>query len=154
MDSRQSILIVVGAIACIGAAYFTEIYYALIVLVIVGALYMTLWIMQDSAYLPQVSCSLSEDAKTIIVKNTGTASARRIHVSLVPLDIEFDIKELQPEEEETFTLEKMIHEAKAVVRFSSAESDNVVEQSYPLSSLSGGVYDPLKPTFPLFSWKK
>jgi len=153
MDSRQSILIVVGAIACIGAA-FIDPYFALIVLVIFGALFMSLWIMQDSKYLPQVVCSLTEDAKTIVVKNIGTATARRIHVALVPLDIEFEIRELQPEEEEVFTLEKMVREAKAVVRFSSVDSDNVVEQSYPLSSLSGGVYDPLKPTFPLFSWKK
>ncbi len=153
MDSRQSLLIIIGAIACIASA-FIDIFLALGVAVIVGVVYMMLWIMQDSAYLPHVVCSLSEDAKSVIVLNVGTAPARKIHVALVPLDIEFDIKELQPDEEEIFTLEKMITQAKVVVRYSPVESDQIIENSYPISGVDGGVYDPLKPMFPIFGWKK
>jgi hypothetical protein len=154
MDSRQSLLIIIiGAIACIVSA-FIDIFLALGVAVVVGVVYMMLWIMQDAAYLPHVVCSLSEDAKSIIVRNIGTAPARKIHVALVPLDIEFDIREIQPDEEEIFTLEKMIQQAKVVVRYSPVESDSVIENSYPISSVDGGEYDPLKPMFPIFGWKK
>ena len=58
MDSRQRLLILIGAIACIGFA-FIDIYISAFVAVIVGILYMMIWIMQDSAYLPHVVCSLS-----------------------------------------------------------------------------------------------
>lgn len=153
MDSRQSLLILIGAIACLVSAYF-DFFLALGVAVIVFTLYMMLWIMQDSAYLPHVVCSLSEDAKSIIVRNVGTASARMIHVALVPLDIEFDIKELEPDTEEVFVLEKMIQQAKVVVRYTAEKSDTIIENSYPLSSVDGGAYDPLKPMFPIFGWKK
>ena len=154
MDSRQSLLIIIiGAIACIVSA-FIDIFLALGVAVVVGVVYMMLWIMQDAAYLPHVVCSLSEDAKSIIVRNIGTAPARKIHVALVPLDIEFDIREIQPDEEEIFTLEKMITQAKVVVRYTAAESDQIIENSYPISSVDGGEYDPLKPMFPIFGWKK
>jgi len=154
MDSRQSLLIIIGAIACLVSGIFIDIFFAFGVAVIVGTLYMMLWIMQDAAYLPHIVCSLSEDAKSVIVRNVGTAPARKIHVALVPLDIEFDIRELQPDEEEVYTLEKMIREAKAVVRYSLAESDQVIENSYPISGIDGGAYDPLKPMFPIFGWKK
>ncbi len=153
MDSRQSLLIIIGAIACIASA-FIDIFLALGVAVVVGVVYMMLWIMQDAAYLPHVVCSLSEDAKSIIVRNIGTAPARKIHVALVPLDIEFDFKEIQPDEEEIFTLEKMIQQAKVVVRYSPVENDSVIENSYPISSVDGAAYDPLKPMFPIFGWKK
>lgn len=154
MDSRQSLLIIIGAIACLVSGIFIDIFFALGVAVIVGTLYMMLWIMQDAAYLPHVVCSLSEDAKSVIVRNVGTAPARKIHVSLVPLDIEFDLKEIQPDEEEIFTLEKMITQVKVVVRYTAAESDQIIENSYPISSVDGGEYDPLKPMFPIFGWKK
>jgi len=154
MDSRQSLLIIIGAIACLVSGIFIGIFFALGVAVIVGTLYMMLWIMQDAAYLPHVVCSLSEDAKSIIVRNVGTAAAIRIHVALVPLNIEFDIKELRPDTEEVVTLEKMITQAKVVVRYTTAESDQIIENSYPISSIDGEVYDPLKPMFPIFGWKK
>jgi hypothetical protein len=153
MDSRQRLLILIGAIACIGFA-FIDIYISAFVAVIVGILYMMIWIMQDSAYLPHVVCSLSEDAKSILVENVGTAPAVKIHVALVPLDVEYDIKELMPDAQEIFSLEKMVREGKAVVRYTSSGSDQVITHSYPLSGYGGEAFDPLKPVFPLFGYQK
>lgn len=153
MDSRQRILILIGVIACIGFA-FIDIYISAFIAVIIGILYMMIWIMQDSAYLPHVVCSLSEDAKSILVENVGTAPATKIHIALVPLDIEYDINELMPDAKEIFSLETMVRKGKAVVRYTSPGNDHEITHSYPLSGLDGEVFDPLKPVFPLFGYKK
>ena len=153
MDSRQRLLILIGVIACIGFA-FINIYISAFIVVITGVLYMMTWIMHDSEYLPHIVCSLSEDAKSILVENVGTAPATKIHVSLVPFDIEFDIKELIPDAKEVFSLDKMVYEGKAVVRYTFPGTERVVTRSFPLSGLNGEAFDPLKPVFPLFGWKK
>ncbi|MCP1662592.1 MAG: hypothetical protein D5R99_09475 [Methanocalculus sp. MSAO_Arc1] len=153
MDSRQRLLIVGGAIACIGLA-FIDLYLSFFAIVLVGVLYMSLWIMHDSASQPHVVCSLAEDAKSVIVRNVGTAPAKAIQVALVPHDIEFEVRELAPDEEYVYTLDKMLEKAKAVAQYSDGTSSQPITHSYPLSSLDGEAYDPLKPMIPLFGWGK
>lgn len=153
MDSRQRLVILIGGIAVAGF-WFIDPYLSLFALLLTGVFFMVFWIMQDFAHLPNVVCSLSEDARSVIVRNAGTAPATRIHVDLVPLDIEFDVRELGPDEEEEYKLEKMVHKVKAVIKYKTAESESFITRSYSLSALEGESYDPLKPMIPLFEWKK
>ena len=44
--------------------------------------------------LPEITVSLGDNAKKIVVNNAGNAPGYRIHVALVPFDIEFDNSEL------------------------------------------------------------
>ncbi len=55
---------------------------------------MSFMIMQDTTGIPEIVAKLSEDAKGIVLTNTGNARAEKIHVALVPSNIEFDIPSL------------------------------------------------------------
>ena len=45
---------------------------------------MSLLIMQDTTGIPEIVATFQEDAKGIILTNTGNARAEKIHVTLVP----------------------------------------------------------------------
>jgi hypothetical protein len=152
MDRNQIILLVAGLVLAGIIAFAVDLYIGLIILVIVLTIFMSLRIMADSALLPDVIATLSEDAKDLRVTNRGNAPAYSIHVAVVPMDIEYDIPVLQVDEEKKFHFEHMIKEAKAAVTFKNERGD-LYEKSFPLSALKGGEEDLLKPMFPLFKWK-
>jgi len=147
MDKNQKIVLVMGALITLGLA-FINIFFALIALVIVLVLLMSFRIMGDSGNYPLVAVELSEDAREIIVTNTGTARAQNIRVALVPLDIDFEIASLDPDEESGFSLASMLVEAKAVVTYENDEGRQFT-RSYPLTALGAG-RDLLEPVFPIF----
>jgi len=150
MDQKTIILLIAGLI--LTAVVFTlSIYAAGIVFIILVALVMTLLIMQDTRTLPDIVAELREDAKGIIIRNAGNAVAQKIHVAIVPENIEFDIASLQPDISVDHPLEKMIGSAKVVVSFEN-ENGDAFSRTYPVSS-GGDGYDPLKPMIPLFRWK-
>jgi len=129
-----------------------EFYLTLIGAVIVAVLVMTVMITRDSSPLPDVTAHLSEDAKSVIVINHGTATAYSVHVSIVPLNIEFDSPDLPEDSSHTHTLGNMISEAKGVVTFKNSSGLKFTTTSN-LSAFGGGEEDILKPMFPLFKWK-
>lgn len=150
MDKNQKAVLVVGLLAVLGLL-FINIYLALIALVIVLVLLVSLGIMSDTVDNPEIVVVLNEDAKGVTVRNRGNAEAFRIHVAVVPLNIEFDVPSLKEDEASEYALPEMIEEAKAVVTYENDRGQKY-RQSYALSAL-GGDEDLLKPVFPIFGWK-
>ena len=150
MDKKSQIVLVLGIAITIIIYFIFDIYLAGIFFVLAITLYMSLQIMQDSVSHPHVEASLRDDAKSIILKNSGNSKAFQIHVALVPMNTEYDVPSLEVDETHTYPLASMIEEVKVVVTFEN-EKNHAFSQTYALSSL--GEYDPLKPMIPLFKWK-
>ena len=147
MEKNQRIFLVVGVLITLGL-FFIEPFFALIALVCVLVLLMSLHIMGDTTDYPLVTADLSENAREVIVTNTGTTRAQKIHVALVPLNIDFDIASLDPDEKSRLALGTMVSEAKAVITYENP-SGQAFTRSYPLSALRAG-RDPTEPLFPIF----
>jgi hypothetical protein len=145
---RYQLVLVAGIVVSAFLALI-NIYIGGIAFILIVTLAMSLLIMRDTTALADVGVRLSADAKHIMVINRGNIEVRNVHVSLVPLDREFDVKMLAPDESREFGLDAMIKEAKAVVVFNTP-SGETFRKSYSLSSLGDGDDDLLKPMFPLF----
>lgn len=127
-------------------------YISLMAIVILIILLMSVRIMQNSKNLPDITVRLREDAKAVWVINHGNARAEKIHIALVPLNIESDVPPLEPEKHFEIALPSMLTEAKAVVTFESTDGRKF-GSTIALSSTGEGEYDPFKPVFPIFGWK-
>ncbi|MCM2466965.1 hypothetical protein [Methanoculleus oceani] len=147
MDKNQKIVLMTGALVTLGLL-FIDVFYALIALVFMLAILMSFRIMGDTENYPLITADLSEDAREIILTNTGTARAQKIRVALVPLNIDFEVASLDPDEESGFSLASMVSEAKAVITYQNAEGQEFT-RSYPLTALGAG-RDPTEPMFPIF----
>ncbi len=145
---RYQVVLVAGILVSALLA-FINIYIGGIAFILFLTLVMSLRIMQDSRALADVGVRLSADAKHIFVINRGNIRVRNIHVSLVPLNREFDLGMLEVDESREFGLDTMIDEAKSVVEFNT-ESGETFRKTYILSSRGNGDDDILKPMFPLF----
>ena len=108
---------------------------------------MSLFIMQDTKNLPDVVVELKEDAKGVVVRNSGNSDAVNVRVALVPVNIEYRIQTIAPDQVNEYPFESMLAEAKAVVTFENVMGD-AFSRSYDLSAR--GSYDPLRPMIPLF----
>jgi|WetSurMetagenome_2_1015567.scaffolds.fasta_scaffold684395_1 hypothetical protein len=129
-----------------------NLYLGLIVLVIAISLGMSIFIMQDSRYHPEIVARLTDEARGVEVRNRGNDAAMHIHVSIVPLDIEFDVPDLKEEAAYTYQHGSMISTAKAVVSYENEKGEEF-SKIFPLSALGVDDDDLLKPMFPLFKWK-
>jgi hypothetical protein len=152
MERKPAIILGIGVIICV-ILFFIDIYLGAMGAVILAVLAMSFLIMRDTRDLPDITARLRDDAKGILLKNNGNAPAHRIHVAIVPLDIEFDRQTLAPEESFEFLFATMVKEAKAIVVFENAVGERY-SRSFPLSALGNAGNDPMKPVIPLFSWKK
>lgn len=150
MDRKIQLLLVSGIVLTV-IVFFINIYAAGIVFITVVALLMSLFIMQDSTSLPDVVAEIREDAKAIIIRNSGNADALKVHVALIPVDLEFDISVLAPDQVNEYPLEKMIKDVKAVITFENVMGE-AFSRSFKLSA-DGSEYDPLRPMIPLFRQK-
>jgi hypothetical protein len=113
---------------------------------------MSLLIMQDTTGVPEVVANLSEDAKSIILTNTGNAWAEKIHVTLLPGNIEFDIDSLDVDSIYEYSLGTMVQEIKIKITYSN-ENGRLFSRSKKLSVFDEEP-DLLKPMIPTFKWKK
>jgi hypothetical protein len=147
MEKNQKIVLAAAALITLGLLFIEPIF-ALIALIFVIVLLMSFHIMGDTASYPLVIAELSENAREITVINTGTARAQKIHVALVPIDIEFEVASLDPDEKFRFSLASMVSEAKAVVTYENAESREF-QRSYPITALGAG-RDLTEPLIPIF----
>ena len=153
MDARGKAIIAGGLVLTAALAIFTDIYVAAIAFVLVLTLALAFQIMDETRRLPpRVDCWLSEDAKKVVIANRGNERALRIHVTLVPLNREFDLPELDVEGRHEFLLGDMIAEAKAVVGYEDP-SGRKYSRSFSLSATGPADDDLLKPVFPIFGWK-
>jgi hypothetical protein len=151
MEKNTKILLVLGALITI-VLLFIDIYLAGIVCVILITLLMSLRIMQDTTGIPEIVATLRDDAKAVIITNTGNARAEKIHVALVPLNIEFDIPLLEAESSYEFALDAMVEDIKIAVTYQN-ENGRLFSSSSKLS-VFGEEPDLLKPMIPIFNWKK
>ncbi|MGD0535783.1 MAG: hypothetical protein ABR999_10160 [Methanoregula sp.] len=151
MEKIHKILLAAGALICI-LLFWIDIYLGATGVIVLVALAMSVFIMEDSRVLPELMVRLGDDAKKVVVENSGNAPAYRIHVALVPLDIEFDLPELVADARYEYPLTRMIEEAKAAVTFDDAKGVKT-SRTFTLSALGKGDDDLLKPMFPLFKWK-
>ncbi|MFA6364620.1 hypothetical protein [Methanoregula sp.] len=151
MEKIHKILLAAGALICI-LLFWIDIYLGATGVIVLVALAMSVFIMEDSRVLPEITTRLGDDAKKVVVENSGNAPAHRIHVALVPLDIEFDLSELAADARYEYSLPRMIEEAKAAVTFEDAKGVKT-SRTFTLSALGKGDDDLLKPMFPLFKWK-
>lgn len=150
MDRKIQILLVSGIILTL-IVFLINIYAAGVLFILFAVLIMSLFIMQDSTTLPDVMVELEDDAKGILIRNSGNSDAVKIHVALVPVNIEFNIAVLAPDQINEYPLESMLPEAKAVVTFENVMG-NAFSRTYNLSS-TGNQNDPFKPMIPFFKWK-
>jgi len=150
MDRKLQILLVAGIILTI-LLIFINIYVAGIVFVLLGAIVMSLMIMRDSSSMTDIVAELNEDSKAIVIRNSGNAIATKIHVALVPMNVEFDLPFLDVEATHLHPVEQMVEEVKVVIRFEN-EQGTIFTRTYRLSSMGEG-FEPLKPMMPLFGWK-
>jgi hypothetical protein len=150
MEKIHKILLVIGALICV-LLFWINIYLGATGVIILVALAMSVFIMEDSRVLPEITVRLGDNAKKVVVENSGNAPAFRIHVALVPLDIEFDLPELAADSRHEYPLPRMIDTAKAAVTFEDSKSVQI-SRTFALSAMENGD-DPLKPMFPLFNWK-
>ena len=149
---KKTMMLLAGGIAITIALVFIDIYLAGIAFIILIALVMSQMIMADTILQPEIAVRLKEDAKAIVLTNTGNSVAMNIHVALVPLDVEYDVKSLPVETSHEYQLPKMAEEVKVVVTYEN-EKQNSFTGTFRVSSL-GPEYDPLKPMIPVFGWKK
>lgn len=151
MDKNHSIILLAGILVC-AICFFIDIYLGAVAVIILVALAMSFFIMEDAKILPEISVRLHEDAKQVIVTNGGTSTAYKIHVAIVPLNIEYDIASLEPDKSLGHPLGHMINEAKAVISYEDANG-NQYALTKNLSALNNNEDDLLKPMFPMFKWK-
>jgi hypothetical protein len=151
MEGREIGVLVAGLIVA-AALFFVDPYLAGIAVILVLTLAIAFFIMGETHNLPDLACLLSEDAKGILLLNQGNDLALRIHVTLVPLDREFDLPELPADGRHTFSLPAMIAEAKALVSYENRDGRRF-SRTYHLSATGKGDEDLLKPLFPTFGWK-
>ena len=111
MEKNTKILLVLGALFTI-VLLFINIYLGGIVGVIFITLMMSLKIMHDTTGIPDIVAMLKDDAKGIVLTNTGNARAEKIHVVLVPNNIEFDIPSLDEDSSYVFPLTQWLRRSK------------------------------------------
>jgi hypothetical protein len=150
MDKKSQLVLVLG-IAITLVTLFFNFYAAGVVFILFATIFMSLQIMNDTVSIPNVSAHLADDAKAIILRNSGNSAAVNIHVALVPLNVEYDVPSLAVDAIHTHPLPSMVQDIKAVVTFEN-EDKVPFSRTYPLSAL-GGEYDPFKPMIPIFKWK-
>lgn len=151
MDKKITILIILGILITIAAAFY-DIYLGGIVGMIFVAVIMSLMIMQDTTGIPEIVPKLTDDGKGIILSNTGNARAENIHVTLVPNNIEFDIASLDVDASYEYSLGIMVQEIKTRITYSN-ENRRLFSSSKKLSVFEEDP-DLLKPMIPMFKWKK
>lgn len=150
MDKRTTAILAAGILITI-ILFFVSIYLAGIAFILFVVIVISLMILQDSTFLPQVDVRLREDAKAIVLTNGGNSPALKIHVALVPLDIEYDVASLAVDESHEYPFLTMLAEVKVVVTFMN-EKGQPFSHSRVLSA-TGEEFEPLKPMVPVFGWK-
>jgi hypothetical protein len=151
MEMRYTVILLAGLVVCI-MFYFVNNYLAGMAAIILVVLAMSFFIMQDSKSLPEIDVSLSDNAKSITVINRGNDIAMKIHVAIVPHNIEFEIESLAADAKYDYKLSTMLNEGKAVATYQNKEGLKY-SQTFGLSALGKSSDDLLKPVIPLFKWK-
>lgn len=127
-------------------------FYGFIITVILIAIAMSVHISAHSWNTPDISVRMADNAKEIILTNKGNAAALNIHVSLVPMNIEYSPPDIPPDGDHHHPLDSMLEQVKVVVTFENSLGSHY-QKTALISSLGPDDDDILKPMFPLFKWK-
>jgi hypothetical protein len=146
------IVLVLGFFACVALYFIVDIYASLIAAVLVIALAMSLFIMQDSLMKPNVFVFIEENAKGIRVRNRGNAKALSVSLSLEPQDLHFDVPVLGEDEVASFPVPPVTDKIKVNVSYRN-EGGDAFSKTFLLKPGDIEDEDLLKPLFPLFGWK-
>ncbi|MDD1671742.1 MAG: hypothetical protein LUO82_01910 [Methanomicrobiales archaeon] len=149
-DTTTGIFIAGGIITVV--LFLVDPLFAAIGVVFLIVFFMSSKIMGETTHLPDIIVRLGENAKAITLVNRGNDIAQEIHVTLVPLNIEFDVPSLAADAEYSFALPSMVSEVRVLVTYQNI-AGKVHSRTYPLSIQNPGDDDLLKPTVPLFGWK-
>ena len=144
------IVIVLGLAAAAGLLLISP-FLSLMALIIAGVVAMALAIARDTRDLPDIEASLSEEARSVILRNRGNSPALQVHVSLVPIGVEVDLPSLAVEEVYELPLPGQASEVKVVVTY-----DNSKGQPFRRTALLSALHaqeDPLRPAFGIFGYK-
>jgi hypothetical protein len=155
MEKYQKIVLVLGFIIIVALLFGVDPFIAGIGAIILLALALSFVMYNTSKRFPKVPeliAVLSEDAKSVIIKNNGDTRAVSVRVAIVPLDMDFEVPPLAPGESHPIAVPHMIDEAKAVISYED-ERGKTYSHSSPLSALGRSEEDLLKPVFPIFGWK-
>ncbi|MDD1646764.1 MAG: hypothetical protein LUQ03_02675 [Methanomicrobiales archaeon] len=154
VDKTQKWILAVGLLVCVAMTLLFDdgLFYALILIAFLFVILFSLQIMRETRGLPDITCRLQDDARGIVVRNRGNAKATAIRLAVVPLELEFDIPPLEPEETATLAMPRMISEAKAVITYQN-EAGGKYSRTVMLSATAESEEDLLKPMIPLFGWK-
>lgn len=154
MYHKRSLLIGIVSLLIVAAVWtFVEPAAAGIILIIAATVILCLEISEDAAkhIHPEIVVSLKEDARTVLIENLGTAPAHSVRVSIIPDEFNYEIGTLNPDSNHQNQLPKMLREGKALVSWEKKDGTRV-EKYFWLSGYAQEA-DPLRPVFPLFSWK-
>lgn len=132
--------------------FFIDLLFAAIGVVFLIVFLMSMKIMGETTHIPDVTARLREDAKAITLINRGNDLAQEIHVTLVPLNIEFNVPSLAEDAEYIFALPSMVSEVRVVVTFQNT-TGKAYSRNYFLTIQNPSDEDLLRPTVPLFGWK-
>ncbi len=144
------IVIVLGLAAAAGLLLVSP-YLSLIALIIAGIVVMALAIGRDAQDLPDIEASFAENARSVMLRNTGNAPALEVHASLVPIDIEVDLSSLAVEAVHEQPLPDQVAEVKVVVTYKNSGG-----QAFRRTALLSALHpepDLLRPAFGIFGWK-
>jgi hypothetical protein len=151
MDKKLKIILVLGIVITL-VALFYDMYLGGIIGIIFVAVVMSLVIMQDTTGIPEVVAKLNEEGKSIVLTNTGNARAEKIHVLVIPNNIEFDVASLDVDTAYEHPLGAMVQEVKIKITYTN-ENGRLFSSSRKLSVFEEEP-DLLKPMIPMFKWKK
>lgn len=151
LQTRERWILVIGLVITALLAVI-NLFVAGMVLIVVLVLLMSFRIMGETEHLPDVVARLQEDAKGVKFINRGNDQARQIHITLVPLNMEFDLPVLEADATHAIALPSMVSELKVLITFKNVQG-RPFSRNYSLSALGGNDEDLLKPTFPIFGWK-
>ena len=151
MDKKLKIILVLGIVITL-VALFYDMYLGGIIGIIFIAVVMSLVIMQDTTGIPEVVAKLNEEGKSVVLTNTGNARAEKIHVLVIPNNIEFDVVSLDVDTAYEHPLGAMVQEVKIKITYTN-ENGRLFSSSRKLSVFEEEP-DLLKPMIPMFKWKK
>ncbi len=151
---QKNHLILLGTVLIVSLGLFIlNLYAGLAGLIIFAALFMSVLISEDTLGKPDVLVTLSDESRSLRLRNRGNAAAYGVHVSVIPHNIDFDIPQLQVEEEFSYPFETIVQQAKVMITYHNERGDRFSKTAM-LSVFDVSDDDLLKPVFPLFKWKK
>jgi len=151
MEKNTTILLILGILVT-AALLFYDIYLGGIIGIIFIAIVMSMVIMQDTTGIPEVVAKLNEEGKGVVLTNTGNARAEKIHVLIIPNNIEFDVASLDVDAAYEHPLGAMVQEVKIKISYYN-ENGRLFSSTRKLSVFEEEP-DLLKPLIPMFKWKK